>query len=115
MQRGYSAHTKLRFTGLGNEAFGAKRSDLVVKFKQIQDKSGFVRDGDDLIFYQKVSLVDSFNPAPFTLKSLDGRTFTMTPNSFVTPQTTMVIPNEGMPRGETGTLLADALTSLIPV
>jgi DnaJ-class molecular chaperone len=66
---------------LGNEAFGAKRSDLIVKFKQIPDKSGFVRDGDNLIFNQKVSLIDSFNPSPFTLKSLDGRTFTMTPNS----------------------------------
>ena len=33
VQRGYSAHTKLVFPELGNEAFGAKRSRLVVKFK----------------------------------------------------------------------------------
>lgn len=51
MKPGYSEKTVLRFPGLGNEAVGAFSSDLVIRFEQIESIGGFVRDGDDLVFY----------------------------------------------------------------
>ena len=60
---GFSEETKLVYKGLGHESFGAKPSDLIVKFKQLP-MVGMQRSGDDFIYTHTVSLVDALQMQP---------------------------------------------------
>jgi len=58
VQPGYSEQTEVVYKEQGNEAFGSKPSDLIVKFKQVP-KAGYLRRGDDLIYTHTCTLTDA--------------------------------------------------------
>ena len=96
---GYSEKTALTFTGKGHEAFGARNSDLIVKFKQTP-KEGYSRCGNDLIFTQTVTLVEALECKPLAVSTLDNRKVFITPPETITPQTECRVAGEGMPTCE---------------
>jgi DnaJ family protein B protein 4 len=104
---GYSEKTTLRFPQLGHRTFGAHPSDLVIKFKLNEVNGGFSREGDDLVYHENVTLLEALSPKPVSIKTLDGRTLNVTPNELITPQTRLVVSNEGMPLAPSGELVID--------
>ena len=57
---GYSDQTVLRFPLLGNRTQSAHPSDLVVRFKLSNVNGGFTREGDDLVYFENVTLLEAF-------------------------------------------------------
>ena len=104
---GYSDKTTLRFPQLGNRTFGAHPSDLVINFKLTPLNGGFSREGDDLVYTENVTLIEALSPKPVSIKTLDGRTLSVTPNELITPQTRLVVSNEGIPLAPIGELVID--------
>jgi len=82
---GYGEHTTLRFLRMGNEAYGAHPSDLIVKFALTEPCGGFVRQGDDLHYFVNMTLIEALESKPATIKTLDGRSLLITPNEMITP------------------------------
>ena len=60
--------------------------------------NGYVRDGDNLIYTHELSLEDALLSKPIQVRTLDGRNINLSLDETITPQTTHVIPGEGMPR-----------------
>ena len=104
---GYSTATRLVFPGKGHEADGAFPSDLIITLKEVTCDN-FRREGDDLVYVHKVTLIDALEPKPFHIMTLDSRTLALTPPEVVTPQSTICLPNEGMPVTQTGDVFTDA-------
>lgn len=77
---GFGENTTLRFLKMGNKAFGAHTSDLVIQFKLKEPCGGFVRDGDNLIYHVNLSLIEALESKPASIKTLDGRSVLITPN-----------------------------------
>lgn len=82
---GYGEHTTLRFSKLGNQSFGASPSDLIIKFVLNEPTGGFVRDGDNLHYFVKLSLIEALESKPAKIETLDGRCILVTPNEMITP------------------------------
>ena len=81
---GFSEATELRFKEKGHESFGAKNSDLVVKFKQ-KPLDGYTRSGNDIVYTQTVSLVEALECKPIAVSTLDNRKVYVTPSETITP------------------------------
>jgi len=102
------------YPGLGDERYGAHRSDLIVTIEQVaHDK--FKRDGNDLIYTHKIQLVDALSPKPFHVTTLDSRTLALVPPQVVSPQTKMEMANEGMPGSNSGDIVIDTKAQLASV
>ncbi len=112
---GYGEHTTLRFERFGNHSHGAHPSDLLIRFKQAQPDGGFTRDHDTLYYSVDVTLQEAFELKPAQIKTLDGRFLLVTPNEIITPQTRVVIANEGMPASHTGNFVQDTAEQLVPL
>jgi DnaJ-class molecular chaperone len=93
---GFSEETVLVFAEEGNAQYNFKSSDLVIKFRQIEDPH-FRRIGNDLILTTQISLEDALRQKPVTFRTLDDRCITYTLDEQISPQTCKLIPNEGMP------------------
>ena len=93
---GFSEDTELRFKERGHESFGARPSDLVVKFKQLP-LAGYQRKGNDLIYTQTLSLVEALESNPISIATLDNRKVFVAPTETITPQTECRVVGEGMP------------------
>lgn len=111
---GFSTETVLVFSEKGNESFGSRPSDLVVKFEQ-EPHDSFVRKGDDLIYTHKLTLEDALMSQTVAVKTLDSRTVQVCPDEVISPDTRLVVKGEGMPVGLTGKVFADTKTQLVPV
>lgn len=109
---GYSESTVLTFTGLGNEAFGAHNSDLIIKFKQLP-LEGYERRGNDLVYTQTLNLEDSLECKSFAVATLDNRKVFVAPTEVISPQTELRVAGEGMPTAEEGDNVADTKTQLM--
>ena len=103
---GFSEQTELRFKEKGHEAFGAKNSDLVIKFKQ-KPLDGYQRCGNDIIYTQTVSLIEALECKPISVSTLDNRKVYVTPSETITPQTECRVAGEGMPVSESGDDITD--------
>jgi len=70
---------------------------------QVRNDSEYIRNGLDLMVDKKISLKDALCGFSFELKYLNGKTYTITnqEGSIVVPEYTKVIPNMGIPRGDT--------------
>ena len=109
---GFSEETELRFKEKGHEAFGAKNSDLVIKFKQVP-LAGYQRVGNDIIFTQTVSLIEALETKPVAVQTLDNRKVFVSPSETITPQTECRVAGEGMPISVSGDSVVDTKTQLI--
>lgn len=111
---GYSTETRLVFPCKGHEADGAFPSDLIISLKESFNQN-FRREGNDLIYVHKISLIDALEPKPFHITTLDSRTLALSPPQVVTPQSTIVLANEGMPNAQSGDIFLDAKSQLSAV
>lgn len=111
---GFSETTTIRFPGRGHESYGAKPSDVIVKFKLSHEGARFSRRGQDLVYVHTCSLLEALEMKPFTVQTLDSRILAITPAEALTPQTELKFVGEGMPLAETGDIIADTKTQLKP-
>lgn len=109
---GYSEKTVLTYTGQGHEAFGARNSNLVVKFCQ-KPLQGYKRSGDDLVYTHTVGLIEALECKPVAVSTLDNRKVFVAPSEVITPQTELRVPGEGMPAAEEGDSVKDTQTQLM--
>ena len=58
IKAGFGKNTVLRFAGEGNESVGRVTTDLVVKFEELPHEN-YRRNGNDLIYTHKISLLDA--------------------------------------------------------
>jgi len=98
---GWKDGTKITFEGEGDESAGVLPADIVFVVKT-KPHDRFTRDGDNLLYECKVSLLDAIGGFSTTVKSLDGRDIRIQAQN-VTPDTVKLIPAEGMPNSKTRT------------
>ena len=82
---GYGEHTTIRYPERGHESFGAKPSDVIVKFKLEHADTKFSRKGNDLVYVHTCTLLEALESKPFTLQTLDSRILAITPYEALTP------------------------------
>lgn len=93
---GWKKGTKITFPEKGNEQRGVIPSDLVFIIDE-KPHSMFKRDGNDLIFTQKISLVEALTGYTAQVTTLDGRNLTIPINNIISPIYEEVVKGEGMP------------------
>ena len=93
---GWNKGTKITFPEKGNEQRGVIPSDLGFIIDE-KPRSAFKRDGNDLVFTQKISLVEALTGYTAQITSLDGRTLTIAINAIISPIYEEVVKGEGMP------------------
>lgn len=81
---GMGPWTELRLVGEGHERFGLEKSDLVIKFKEVFHPL-FKRQGDDLIYLHKISLLDSLLSTPVHFTTLDNEKIEISIDSVISP------------------------------
>lgn len=69
---------------------------------EVQNDSGYIRNGLDLIFDKTISLKDALCGFSFELKYMNGKSYTITnqEGSIVVPEYTKLLPNMGLQRGD---------------
>eukprot|EP00268_Persea_americana_P023482 TRINITY_DN2306_c0_g3_i1.p1 TRINITY_DN2306_c0_g3~~TRINITY_DN2306_c0_g3_i1.p1 ORF type:complete len:349 (+),score=58.81 TRINITY_DN2306_c0_g3_i1:294-1340(+) len=93
---GWKKGTKITFPEKGNEQPNVIPADLVFVIDE-KPHSAFTRDGNDLIYTQKITLAEALTGYTVHLTTLDGRTLTINVNSAIHPNYEEVVPREGMP------------------
>ncbi|KAK9128025.1 hypothetical protein Syun_016822 [Stephania yunnanensis] len=93
---GWKKGTKITFPEKGNEKKGLIPADLVFIIDE-RPHNLFKRDGNDLIYTQKISLVEALTGYTLQLTTLDGRNLTIPINSVISPTYEEVVKGEGMP------------------
>ncbi|CDY35188.1 BnaA01g08430D [Brassica napus] len=93
---GWKKGTKITFPEKGNEHPGVIPADLVFIIDE-KPHPVFTRDGNDLIFTQKISLAEALTGYTVNITTLDGRTLTIPITNVIHPEYEEVVPKEGMP------------------
>lgn len=93
---GWKKGTKITFPEKGNHETGAAPGDLIFVVDE-KPHPTFKRDGNDLIFNHKISLLDALTGKTLKISTLDGRDLTVSVSDIIKPGYEMVIENEGMP------------------
>ncbi|OEL38106.1 DnaJ-like protein subfamily B member 13 [Dichanthelium oligosanthes] len=93
---GWKKGTKITFPEKGNEMRNVVPSDLVFIIEE-RPHPKFKRDGNDLIYTHKISLVEALTGCTVQVTTLDGRSLTVHVKSIVNPTYEEVVPGEGMP------------------
>lgn len=93
---GWKKGTKITFPEKGNEQRGVVPADLVFIIDE-KPHGIFKRDGNDLVFTQKISLVEALTGYTVQLTTLDARSLTVPINSVISPTHEEVVRGEGMP------------------
>ncbi|XP_020596712.1 dnaJ homolog subfamily B member 4-like [Phalaenopsis equestris] len=96
LKPGWKKGTKITFPEKGNEAPHVIPADVVFIIDE-KPHSVFMREGNDLITTQKISLVEALTGYTVHLTTLDGRSLTIPINSIIHPGYEEVVPKEGMP------------------
>ena len=94
---GWKSGTKVTFANEGDEIGNTGQFQDIVFVVSEKNHSVFARDGSNLIFKAAIPLKDALCGFTFEIPALDGRTIRQKIDSIVTPGSTRVIPNEGMP------------------
>lgn len=93
---GWKKGTKITFPEKGNETRNVIPSDLVFIIEE-RAHPKFKRDGNDLVYTHKISLVDALTGCAVQLTTLDGRSLTVPVKSVISPSYEEVVQGEGMP------------------
>ncbi|KAM3406830.1 hypothetical protein ACQJBY_000720 [Aegilops geniculata] len=93
---GWKKGTKITFPEKGNETRNVIPSDLVFIIEE-RAHPKFKRDGNDLVYTHKISLVDALTGCAVQLTTLDGRSLTVPVKSVISTTYEEVIQGEGMP------------------
>lgn len=70
--------------------------DLLIIINEIKNKSDFSREGENLIYLKRISLVDSLCGCEFLIKQFDQRILKVKINQIIRYNDIMYIKNEGM-------------------
>ncbi|GAM27286.1 hypothetical protein SAMD00019534_104610 [Acytostelium subglobosum LB1] len=100
IDRGMKNQQKIVFSEEGDyESPDITPGDVIVILQQ-KEHTSFMRDGDDLIMEQKITLLEALTGFTFYIKHLDDRVLTVTnpPAKIITPNAIKCIHNEGMPK-----------------
>ena len=118
IKKGWKDGTKITYSGEGDEVeVNVEPADIIFKLKT-RPHPRFSREGDDLIYTMKVSLLESIEGkySNKTIETLDGRRLyisedltslssssssTSTSSTSITGTSMKIIPNEGMPNQKT--------------
>ncbi|KAM7500762.1 hypothetical protein LguiA_025176 [Lonicera macranthoides] len=93
---GWKKGTKITFPEKGNEQPNFIPADLI--FIVDEKRHGtFTRDGNDLVFTQKISLAEALTGYTVHITTLDGRKLSIPINNVIHPKYEEVVPREGMP------------------
>ncbi|CAH9144078.1 unnamed protein product [Cuscuta epithymum] len=93
---GWKKGTKITFPEKGNQEPGVIPADLVFVVDE-KPHPLFVRDGNDLVVKQEISLLEALIGKTLELTTLDGRNLMIPLTEVVKPGYEVVVPNEGMP------------------
>ncbi|KAG1371572.1 dnaJ-like subfamily B member 13 [Cocos nucifera] len=93
---GWKKGTKVTFPEKGNELRNLIPADLVFIIDE-RPHGVFKREGNDLIFTEKISLVEALTGYTVQLTTLDGRNLTIPINSIISPTYEEIVQGEGMP------------------
>lgn len=94
---GWKKGTKITFPEKGNEQPGVIPADIVFIIDEKPHPLFKRPDGNDLIFTQKISLVEALTGYTVHLTTLDGRSLTRPINTIIHPDYEEVVRGEGMP------------------
>ena len=76
--------------------YAHEKSDLIVRFVEIPH-SKFKRQGNNLIYSHKISLLDSLKSIPVIFTSLDNQMIEVSVDEVIGPHTVKVVKEKGMP------------------
>ncbi|KAI7985704.1 hypothetical protein LOK49_LG14G00800 [Camellia lanceoleosa] len=93
---GWKKGTKITFPEKGNQEPGVIPADLIFVIDE-KPHALYIRDGNDLMVSQEISLVEALTGKTLELTTLDGREITVPLTEIVKPGYEVVISNEGMP------------------
>ncbi|KAL8464939.1 hypothetical protein ACS0TY_034429 [Phlomoides rotata] len=93
---GWKKGTKITFPEKGNEEPGVIPADLIFVVDE-RSHPVYIREGNDLIVKQEITLLESLTGKTFELTTLDGRNITVPLTEIVKPGHEVSVPNEGMP------------------
>lgn len=93
---GWKKGTKITFPGKGNQGPGVTAADLIFVVDE-KPHPIFRRDGNDLVFHKRITLLEALTGKTLNLTTLDGRNLTIPVTHVVRPGHELVIRNEGMP------------------
>jgi len=93
---GFSENTELVFSKMGHESPNCSASNLIIKFRQIESDS-YRRMGHNLVLTKQISLLEAFECAPISFRTMDGRSITIAIDEQISPSTCKLLENEGMP------------------
>jgi DnaJ-class molecular chaperone len=77
--------TELRFPREGHQRFGHERSDIVAKIVEIPHPK-FKRQGNDIIYSHKISLLDSLKSVPIHFTTIDNEMMEVSVDEVISPQ-----------------------------
>lgn len=87
---------ELRYPKEGHIRFAKGQGDLIVKLGQTPHPK-FKRQGDDLIYSHKISLVDSLKSMPIHFTTIDNEMIEVSLDEVISPQSEKVLAGKGMP------------------
>lgn len=93
---GWKKGTKITFPEKGNQEPGVTPADLIFVVDE-KPHAIFLRDGNDLVVNQEISLLEALGGVTLNLTTLDQRNLAITITDIVKPGQEIVMPNEGMP------------------
>jgi len=102
VDKGMQTGQRINFYGEGEQEPGIEPGDIIVVLKEKRDDrnpESFRRQGDDLIYEHKITLVEALTGYKFYLKHLDDRYLHISSehNSVTKPGDVKVVMHEGMP------------------
>jgi DnaJ family protein B protein 4 len=97
VQPGWKAGTKITFDREGDEIGNTGQFQDVVFIIKEKKHAVFARDGSNLIFKSAIPLKEALCGLTVEIPSLDGRVIRQRIDGVITPGSTRVIANEGMP------------------
>jgi DnaJ family protein B protein 4 len=97
VQPGWKAGTKLTFANEGDEIGNTGQFQDVVFIIKEKKHPVFARDGSNLIFRSAIPLKDALCGFVIEIPALDGRVIRQRLEGIITPESSRIIPNEGMP------------------
>lgn len=93
---GWKKGTKITFPEKGNQEPGAAPGDLIFVVDE-KPHDTFKRDGNDLVFTKRITLLDALTGRTIKVTTLDGRNLVIPLTEVIKPGHEEVIQNEGMP------------------
>ncbi|KAI9126391.1 hypothetical protein K1719_002812 [Acacia pycnantha] len=94
---GWKKDTKITFRGKGNQEPGSPSPADLVFVLEDKPHETFKRVGNDLVTTQKISLCEALTGKTIKVTTLDGREIEVSVTEIVTPDTEIVVQDEGMP------------------